>query len=46
MDISSVPEHAGRPQLQIAALGISSLTLDLFGEIKTLQEIDPVLQSL
>ena len=45
MDDSSIPEHAG-PQLQMAALGISGPTLDLSGEIKALQETDPVLQPL
>ena len=42
---SSVPKHAG-PQLQMAALGISGPTLDLSGEIKALQETNPVLQPL
>ena len=45
VDISSVPEHAG-PQLQMVALGISDPTLDLSGEIKVLQETNPILQPL
>ena len=43
--ISSVPEHTD-PQLQMAALGILCPTLDLSGEIKVLQETDPILQPL
>ena len=42
---SYIPEHAG-PQLQMVALGISSLTLDLSGEIKALQGTNPILQLL
>ena len=45
VDISSIPEHAG-PQVQMAALGISGPTLDLSGEIKALQETNPILQPL
>ena len=45
VDVSSIPEHIG-PQLQIAALGISGPILDLSGEIKALQETDPILQPL
>ena len=45
VDVSSIHEHTG-PQLQMAALGISGPTLDLSGEIKELQETNPVLQPL
>ena len=45
MDISLVIDHAG-PQLQMAAPGVSGPSLDLSGEVKTLQETDPVLQLL
>ena len=45
VDISSVPEHAG-PQLQMMALGISGPSPDLSGEIKVLQETNPILWPL